>query len=65
MGQSEAPASASFVAARMDLIERYTSSWISVWVINPGTAECPYMADVGARLKPWLPRWKQFLGSPQ
>lgn len=61
--QFNPPASSTFVASRMDAFESYGAGWISIWVINPGSPECPTMKDVEDRWAPWIPRLKQFLGS--
>ena len=54
-------ASPQFVDSRIDAFEAYGSSSIALWVINPGTAECPTRQVMEARWTPWLPRLRQFL----
>jgi hypothetical protein len=55
--------SAEFAASRVNAFERYGANWISNWVINPGTKECPTWADVEERWAPWIPLYKTFLGN--
>ena len=62
--QFNPPASKEFVASRLDAFEAYGVDWISIWVINPGSPECPTMNDVEERWAPWIPRLKSFL-NPQ
>ena len=52
-----------FVESRVGAFENYGADWISAWVINPGTKECPTWDDVEARWKPWIPAFQKFLGT--
>lgn len=54
-------ASAQFVDSRVDLFEAYGSSTIAVWVINPGTTQCPTRRIMEERWAPWIPRFRRFI----
>ena len=64
-GQSDggpySAASAETVASRMDEFEAYGSSWISLWAVDPGSAEDPNMTTLSAKWAPWAPRLRKFL----
>ena len=64
-GQSDggpySAASAEIVASRMDEFEAYGSSWISLWAVDPGSAEDPNMTTLSAKWAPWAPRLRKFL----
>ena len=55
--------SADFAASRVNAFESYGADWISNWVINPGTKECPTWADVEKRWAPWIPLYRKFLST--
>ena len=61
--QFDPPASAAFVASRMDAFAAYGSSWISVWVLNPGSKECPTIDDVEQRWAPWIPSFRSWIAA--
>ena len=59
--QFDSPSTAPFVDTQLDGFERFGADWISIWVLNPGSAQCPTMADVHRRWAPWLGWLKRFL----
>ena len=57
------PASDAFVASRLGAFDAYDADWISVWVINPGSSECPTWACVEKYWAPWIGPFREFLSS--
>ena len=53
----------AFAASRVGAFEKFGADWISAWVINPGTKECPTWRDVEERWSPWIPHFRRFLSS--
>jgi hypothetical protein len=53
----------AFAASRVGSFEKFGADWISAWVINPGTKECPTWADVEARWSPWIPHLREFISA--
>jgi hypothetical protein len=56
-------ATQEFVSSRVDAFQTFGGDWISCWVINPGTTQCPTMSVVEERWAPWIPRFREFLAA--